>query len=312
MADVRGQQQARRALEIAASGRHPLLMSGSPGVGKSMLAQRMPCIMPPLTDDEAVEVARVRSILGEPIHGIDHTPPFRSPHHTASDVAMVGGSSRIRPGEVSRAHLGLLFLDELPEFKRSVLEVLRQPLETGEVTIARAANALQFPARFQLVAAMNPCPCGYLDHPFRRCTCTPQQIQRYRARISGPLLDRFDLRIQVPAVDREELTSMRPGEDSATIRHRVIAARHCQLERQGCTNGELQPQPLEQFATPDHQGKSLLHAAMQRFALSARAYHRILKVARTIADLATSKVVLAEHIAEALQFREEDRGPSDY
>ncbi|MDX8409083.1 MAG: YifB family Mg chelatase-like AAA ATPase [Mariprofundales bacterium] len=310
MADVRGQQQARRALEIAACGRHPMLMDGSPGVGKSMLAMRMPSIMPPLTDEEALEVAKVCSILGQPItnNSINKTPPFRAPHHTASDVAMVGGGSQIRPGEVSRAHFGILFLDELPEFRRAVLEVLRQPLESGEVTIARAANALRFPARFQLIAAMNPCPCGYLDHLYRSCSCTPQQVQRYRARISGPLLDRFDLRIHVPAVDREALQAMQPSEDSATIRARVVAARNIQMQRQGCANAELSPQQLEKMATPDADGAALLSAAMQRFALSARAYHRLLKVARTIADLAPSNRVLAEHIAEALQFREDDHG----
>ncbi len=308
MADVRGQHQARRALEIAACGRHPLLMSGSPGVGKSMLAVRMPGIMPPLNDEEAMDVARIRSILGERSGEIiSHRPPIRSPHHTCSEIALIGGghATSIRPGEISRAHLGILFLDELPEFRRSALESLRQPLEQGEVTIARAADAVRFPARFQLIAAMNPCPCGYLDHPRRACRCSQQQIQRYRHRISGPLLDRFDLRIHLPAVEQEDLESMQPGEPSAPIRARVTAARERQIARQGCCNAELAPNDLEQVARPDEQGAKLLRDAMQRFALSARSYHRLLKVARTIADLGGAPQVSAQHIAEALQFREE-------
>ncbi|MDX8413587.1 MAG: YifB family Mg chelatase-like AAA ATPase [Mariprofundales bacterium] len=305
MADVRGQHQARRALEIAAVGRHALLMSGNPGVGKSMLAMRIPGIMPPLTDSEALDVARIRSIQGESMDAISHQPPFVSPHHTASDVAVIGGGSNPRPGECSRAHLGILFLDELPEFKRAVLEVLRQPLESGEVTIARAADSIKFPARFQLIAAMNPCPCGYLNHPQRSCQCNQQQIARYRNRISGPLLDRFDLRIHVPTVDHEELTSMQHGERSADIRTRVSAARQLQLDRQGCTNAELTPRRLEQLAKPDRDGLALLQTAMRRFALSARGYHRLLKVARSIADLAVCEQVESQHIAEALQFRDD-------
>jgi len=305
MADVRGQHQARRALEIAAVGRHALLMSGNPGVGKSMLAMRMPGIMPPLTDDEALDVARIRSIQGEITTTISHLPPFVSPHHTASDIAVIGGGSNPRPGECSRAHLGILFLDELPEFKRAVLEVLRQPLESGEVTIARAADSITFPARFQLIAAMNPCPCGYLDHPQRSCQCSQQQILRYRNRISGPLLDRFDLRIHVPTVDHEELTSMQHGESSADIRVRVRKARQLQMARQGCANAELTPRRLEQLAKPDRDGIALLQAAMRRFALSARGYHRLLKVARSIADLTACDQIESQHIAEALQFRDD-------
>ncbi|MDQ6963789.1 MAG: YifB family Mg chelatase-like AAA ATPase [Mariprofundales bacterium] len=305
MNDVRGQQQAKQALEIAAAGRHALLMSGNPGVGKSMLAMRMPGIMPPLTDREALDVARIRSIQGEAVTTISHLPPFVSPHHTASDIAIIGGGSTPRPGECSRAHLGILFLDELPEFKRAVLEVLRQPLESGEVTIARATDSIKFPAKFQLVAAMNPCPCGYLDHPQRSCQCSQQQIQRYRNRISGPLLDRFDLRITLPAVDHDELTSMQPGESSADIRQRVITARQLQLSRQGCSNSELTPRGVEQWAKPDREGHALLQSAMRRFALSARGYHRLLKVARTIADLAGCNQIESQHIAEALQFRDD-------
>jgi len=305
MADVRGQHQARRALEIAAVGRHALLMSGNPGVGKSMLAMRIPGIMPPLTDAEALDVARIRSIQGEAMRAISHLPPFVSPHHTASDIAVIGGGSNPRPGECSRAHLGILFLDELPEFKRAVLEVLRQPLESGEVTIARAADSIKFPARFQLIAAMNPCPCGYLDHPQRSCQCSQQQITRYRNRISGPLLDRFDLRIHVPTVDHEELTSMQHGESSADICMRVTTARQRQLDRQGCTNAELTPRRLEQFAKPDRDGLTLLQTAMRRFALSARGYHRLLKVARSIADLTACEQIESQHIAEALQFRDD-------
>ncbi len=308
MADIRGQLQARRALEIAAAGGHHLLMSGPPGVGKSMLARRLPGILPPLTWEQRLEVARIYSVAGDGSRVLtDAMPPFRSPHHSCSDVALIGGGSTPRPGEASRAHHGILFLDELTEFKRQTLEVLRQPLEDGRVVIARAADTLEFPAAFQLVAAMNPCPCGYLGHPARPCRCSPTQIRRYRQRLSGPLLDRFDLHVSVPPVEREELTRMRPGEPSAAVAGRVRRARERQEARLGAgrVNARMSQAEIERFARPDAEGAALLDAAMRRFALSARSYHRILKVARTIADIEGANAVAAAHVAEALQYRAE-------
>lgn len=309
LAEVRGQFQAKRALEIAAAGAHSLLMCGPPGSGKSMLAARLPGLLPALAPDEAIEVAAVASVgLG----GFDAQRwgqrPFRAPHHTASGVALVGGGANPRPGEITLAHHGVLFLDELPEFERSVLEVLREPLENGRITISRAARQVDFPARFQLVAAMNPCPCGYLGDAAGRCRCTPDQVARYRGRLSGPLLDRIDLQVFVPRLEPAALARAdgAPAESSAGVRARVIAARAVQLARAGVPNAQLGPKALERDAALDEASRQLLETAMARLSLSARAFHRILKVARTIADLAGSAAVGAPHIAEALRYRQLD------
>jgi magnesium chelatase family protein len=309
LADVRGQLFARRALEVAAAGGHNLLLIGPPGAGKTMLARRLPGILPPLTFEEALECTAIHSVAGTLPAGAGLLTwrPFRAPHHTISNVALVGGGSIPRPGEISLAHNGVLFLDEMPEFDRRVLEVMRQPLEEGHVTIARAARTAVFPARFVLMAAMNPCPCGYLGDDRRVCRCTPAQIAQYRGRLSGPLRDRIDLIVEVPAVPLSAIADASAGETSAAVCERVLAARRIQQERYGSdgprTNAGLRGGMVGTYCRPDAKGRTLLLGAATQLGLTARGYDRVLKVARTIADLARSKNVEREHVAEALQYR---------
>ena len=313
-AEVKGQENVKRALEVAAAGGHNILLIGAPGSGKSMLAKRLPSILPPLSLGESLETTKIHSVAGKlgSESGLISIRPFRAPHHTISNVAMTGGGANPQPGEISLAHNGILFLDELPEFNRNVLEVLRQPLEDRKITVARAKYSVDYPASFMLVASMNPCPCGYYNHPTKPCVCTPGQVQRYLNRISGPLLDRIDLQIEVTPLPFEKMADARPGEPSAVIRERVINARRIQEERYATEpgiycNAQMNSRMLARYARPDEAGLALLKAAMTRLNLSARAYDRILKVARTIADLEGTEDIRPGHLAEAIGYRNLDR-----
>ena len=313
-ADVKGQETVKRALEVAAAGGHNLLMIGAPGSGKSMMAKRLPSILPPFTLNESLETTKIYSVAGKLGQNVTlmTSRPFRAPHHSISPVALVGGGSNPQPGEISLAHNGVLFLDELPEFNRNVLEVMRQPLEDRKVTIARARFSVDYPASFMLIAAMNPCPCGFYNHPTRSCECTPQQVQRYLNKISGPLLDRIDLQVEIVPVPFEKLSAIEEGESSASICQRVVSARARQNERYKdypdvhC-NAQMTPKLMQLYARPDEEGLKRLKSAMDKLHLSARAYDRILKVARTIADLEGSEDIKSKHIAEAIQYRSLDR-----
>jgi magnesium chelatase family protein len=313
--EVRGQHHAKRAMEVAVAGAHNLLMIGPPGSGKSMLAKRMPTIIPPMNLEEAIEATKIHSICGlllDPTHSFVATRPFRAPHHTISDAGLLGGSATPTPGEISIAHHGVLFLDELPEFDRSTLEVMRQPLEDGRVTISRAAGSMTFPAEFMLVAAMNPCPCGYFGDPKRECRCSPVQVERYRDRISGPLLDRIDIHVEVPAVQYQEMASNQAAEPSSAIRERVEAARKTQRRRfaatgKSQTNARMSARQIKQFCQLTADAEGMMEMAMTELNFSARAYDRILKVARTIADLESEPDIQAQHVAEAIQYRTLDR-----